>query len=353
MSLDLVFKIKAMFFIFRGMLSAIELLGFTTLPLGLAAAHPSTEPEIVDKLKRTGSERFKDGAKAFLKKVESVKASKKKRPHLNKEVIIKEPNQLTLFDFNQRLSDKKARNIKASRSNPSSPMPTSPLHTPTQGFMDFSGKNKLELYSPNHLSPAHFPVVVRKKPEKKFVLSKKEKLKETKSGDDSSSYCSESSQESASNLRTEKNKLSLKKPSRVRRFLQRSQKPDDTGALSDSECHVMKSSFVKLVQKSKDDSAMPKISRCGSLNLGRDSGSARESLQKRTSRSFRVKGQKEDEEKIFKRKTKIVKWHSFQKGTRPESLTGPQRPMMRRKSSTCGFSLNSMSCGQLQVRDFT
>lgn len=134
----------------RGVLSAIELLGFATLPLGLAA-HPSTEPEIVDKLKRTGSERFKDGARALLKKVESsTKVRKRRGPHSQAApaivapktlgVVIREPAQLNLIEFNQRLqnSNRKHMDIKMSRSNPSSPLPTSPLHTPMKSFLDFA-----------------------------------------------------------------------------------------------------------------------------------------------------------------------------------------------------------------------
>lgn len=209
------------------------------------------------------------------------------------------------------------------------------------------------MYSPHHLSPAIFPAFVKRQTEK-FAYKKKEKLKELKSGDDSSSYCSESSQESASgksgtSLTVERSKSLTKKPSRVRRFLQRSHKPEDLGAMSDSECHsAKKPEFPDL--KTKDDNYVPKITRCGSLNLGRDSASVKSLYPKRATRSFRIKNQPEDEERLFKKKTKIVKWHSFQKGLRTNSANASQKPnVVRRKSSTTGFSLNSMSCGQLNV----
>lgn len=333
---------------FRSDLSAIELLGFSTLPLGLAAHPVGTEQGLPNKFKRTGSERLKDGAKALLKKVESIKTQRRKR-HNQKAIFINEPGFLDLTQFNENFPASRPPNLKYSKSNPASPLPSSPVHgAPPQ------------LQNSNFLSP----MIFTKSKTKESPNINIKKFKDKRSGDDTS-HCSDSSQESAGTSTSKASKVFTKKPSRVKRFLQRSQ-PDDPETLSDSECQVTKEKrkYAKDSSTTKDSGsgstlAVPKpIRRGGSLNLGKDSKKFREGIQRKGFRSrSTVRSRKEDESSgtsaIQKEKVNMNRWHSFQKTERRQSvaLTLLAEPP-RRKSSISGVQLLAMSCGQLQVIKF-
>lgn len=72
------------------------------------------------KFRRTGSERIKDGAKAILKRVESIKAKRRKRQNRD-GVVISGPQTLDLTQFHLRFQEHKPGDISCSRSNPTSP----------------------------------------------------------------------------------------------------------------------------------------------------------------------------------------------------------------------------------------
>lgn len=193
------------------------------------------------RLRRTGSERFKDGAKAFLRRVESIKSRRRKRQ--NREgIVISGPQALDLSQLGQRGSIRKP---DAVYSTPPSPSAVSPMHTFPKGPM-FGNELKVPsqsetFLSPNRASPKRTPTTPRsmRASPLHFFSNPMPHLKEGKS-DDSSSYYSDSQESSAGG------KLSLRKtPSKTRRFLQRTGKVDDIGAHSDSECHHGRKLLIK------------------------------------------------------------------------------------------------------------
>lgn len=306
------------------------------MPLGLAAHPAGTKPGVSNKFKRSGSERFKEGAKTFLKKVETIKTHRRKRPNL-KPILINEPNLLD-FTLDKNFPISRPPNLKYSKSNPASPFP-SPVHP--------------QPHNTNFLSPNIF---TRSKSKESPKINIK-KLKDKQSGDDTS-HCSDSSQESASTSMSKGSKVCSKKPSRVKRFLQRSQ-PNEQETLSDSECQVTKekkeyakkSSPNESIESSNNLSVPKLIKRGGSLNLGKDSkGFQRKGFRSRST----VRSRKEDESNgvsaVQKEKITMNRWHSFQQNERRQSvaLTLLAEPP-RRKSSISGVQLLAMSCGQLQV----
>lgn len=192
------------------------------------------------RLRRTGSERLKDGAKAFLRRVESIKSRRRKRQ--NREgVVISGPQTLDLAHLGQRSS---LRKPEAVYSTPPSPSAVSPMHTfPKSPF--FGNELKVpscseNFLSPNRASPKRTPTTPRsmRTSPLHFFSSPMPHLKEGKS-DDSSSYYSDSQESSAGG------KLSIRKPSKTRRFLQRTGKVDDIGMHSDSECHQGRKLLIK------------------------------------------------------------------------------------------------------------
>lgn len=250
-------------------------------------------------------------------------------------------------------------------SNPSSPI-SSPMNSsspPRSNDLLKVITTKDGHLSPNHLSPKHF--VSQRKSTKDsnkkqisysnrtsplhFFSTPQNFLRETKSGDDSSSYCSEGSQDSG----TFTNK---KKPSRAKRFLQRGSKIEDAGTLSDSECHGG-SRKQKYFKDKKDTEKKPSpLLRGGSLNLGKESKRYRENFQQRTSfrsrssvkkqeKQYGLSGADSDREDELKLKVPVVRWHSFQSTERPVYVRATLKPY----ENPDGTSLDAMSCGQLQV----
>jgi deleted in liver cancer protein len=347
------------------------------LPLGPTAG----EPDHNSKFRRTGSERLKDGAKAFLRRVESIKSRRRKRQ--NREgVIISGPQMLDLPHMNQKLTDLKCVDIY-SKSNPSSPLPNSPVSSSGSNRHHFFNEFKNYQSSdggmtPHLLSPSHFPKQkstdhqLRTCSYQKSHSTRTSPLhfyttisKDSKSGDDSSSYCSEGSQESSSGGGHTKKltaSSSSKKPSRTSRFLQRTTRTEDKGTLSDSECGALarKKKFSKDAHSTNSDLQVPKIVRGGSLNLGKESKKYREFFQNRSFRSkSSVRGEhkqsggdsdRDDDSGLTLRSNRsaVVRWHSFQSPEKPNSLN-IRIPSLSARNFSKGTMLTTMSCGQLQI----
>lgn len=233
-------------------------------------------------LRRTGSERLKDGAKAFLRRVESIKTRRRKRQGDRQGIVISGPQALDLSQLGQRSS---LRKPDAVYSTPPSPSAVSPMHGYKQSPF-FSNELKVpcqsdNFLSPNRASPKRTPTTPRsmRASPLHFFTNTMPHLKEGKS-DDSSSYYSDSQESSTTN-----NKLTVRKtPSKTRRFLQRTGKVDDIGAHSDSECHQGRKLLIKDANSNTTEVKIKKLSRGGSLNLGRD-GKKREGFRSASFRS--------------------------------------------------------------------
>ncbi|XP_055680251.1 uncharacterized protein LOC129788248 isoform X2 [Lutzomyia longipalpis] len=313
----------------------------------------SDQEMIQSKFRRTGSERLRDGAKAFLRRVESIKSKRRKRQ--NKEgVIISGPQVLDFSQMNQKMSDLKCVDVF---SHPCSPVPTSPtVMSPKHLFVN-TNELRLPFTDPNRLSPKH---AMGKKTHHYRSLSNRTSplpfmgQTSSKSGDDSSSYCSDTNSQDSVTIR-----VGRKKPNRARRFFQRGSKVEDAGALSDSECHPGKNKYFKDTSVSGKESKSSKLARGGSLNLGKESDKYRDAFQKRSLRSrstIRKQERKTDsdskDEEVILRSNRgpVVRWHSFQTAEKPEmkSLLRPlsSQPSKKRES---GIQFAALSCGQFQV----
>lgn len=284
-----------------------EQLGFSTLPLRL-----SSDQETPVRLRRTGSERLKDGAKALLRRVESIKSRRRKRQHRD-GVVIGGPQLLDIAHISQKMTDMKCVDI-ITMSTPPSPVRTTPYSgfVPTNKLLSMNN-NELKpsvnyasgAVSPNHLSPHHYGTP-RHRTFRSNVTSPMHIAHSVgmKSGDESSSYCSDASQESSSGFGIT---IPKKRPSRAKRFLQKGSKVEDIGALSDSECHQMFAQTRKqntLATMTSDDFKSPKISRGGSLNLGKESQKYKDTLKSRSFRSRSSARVKPDGDRDFGRKYK-------------------------------------------------
>ena len=161
--------------------------------------------ELGPRFRRTGSERLRDGAKAFLRRMESLKSRRRKnhhhhaqqQPRGNREaLVISSPQVLDVQTMQQRM-----RGMNCVDVSPTDGTPVLPLTVPSSPY------HPLPSPSANTSSPF---------------------------GDDSSSYCSDGSQgggPSPSPAPPQKSKMN-----KARRLLQRGGQREDTGALSDSEC---------------------------------------------------------------------------------------------------------------------
>ncbi|XP_068154084.1 uncharacterized protein cv-c isoform X1 [Drosophila tropicalis] len=303
------------------------------------------------RLRRTGSERFKDSAKAFLRRVESIKSRRRKRQN-RENVVISGPQVLDLSQFGQRSS---LRKPDAVYSTPPSPSALSPMHTfPKAPFFGNELKvpsNSENFLSPNRASPKRTPTTPRsmRTSPLHFFSSPMTQLKEGKS-DDSSSYYSDSQESSTGG------KLSLRKPSKARRFLQRSGKVDDIGAHSDSECHQGRKLLIKDANSNTTEVKVKKLTRGGSLNLGKDP-KKRDGFRSSSfrSRSTTRKEQKNDEGDqggggSSSKRQPVVRWHSFQMEERPNMIF---RKCFSKKiepqQEDAGIPFAAMSAGQLQI----
>lgn len=341
---------------------------------------PGTLPdEMGPRFRRTGSERLRDGAKAFLRRVESLKSRRRKRQNRD-GVVISGPQVLDVMSMQQKMKELNCVDV-----SPTGPAPVA--------------FNDLLSVSPNQIpgSPVTLPATPYHLPPSPLANAP------SPFGDDSSSYCSDGSQGGGPTPTPTRTKLN-----RARRFLHRGR--EDQGALSDSECqptnwrhryfrdansnHAKVLEFVNAhPQSSKDSPAKnPAISvRGGSLNLGKDSQRYRDKLvqgkedkvaslkrdekmhksfrhrdeykdskqlskevtiyrEKSRSRSSELAGSQESgstmasrdsdqEEESPRHKGTVVRWHSFQRGSLyPEPL-----------DPLCPRAMASMSCGQLLV----
>lgn len=136
--------------------------------------------------------------------------------------------------------------------------------------------------SPNHLCPAHHSKKPNQRP-KKYQSSRTSPLHifNSHKDEDSSSYCSDGSQESSTGNKK-----------RIHKLLHRHKK-DDKGALSDSECQNVANNKQKKNKSNRDFLKAPevepsKFKRGGSLNLGSESKKYREKFNKRSVRSTSV-----------------------------------------------------------------
>ncbi|KAF9813775.1 hypothetical protein SFRURICE_007930 [Spodoptera frugiperda] len=332
------------------------------------------EEETGTRFRRTGSERLRDGAKALLRRVESLKTRRRKRQNRT-EVIVSSPHFL---DVQQ---DKYADLSYIDMT------PTTPTAFP---FPDF------------HSSPVHAPAIRTQPPspmtvmppspiaplEQSFVLN-------APFGDDSSSYASDGSMGSS-------NKSSKSKLGRAKRIFHRGIKNDDSSALSDSECqpaswrhnyykdhnthqntevYVEPPSPVELkpdpeilreVQKSPGHTHHRRQAiRTSSLNLGNDGKKFRDRSLKRdksASRSSELDsspnsagsrshdGDQDDDDDsldIKSKKNNIQRWYSF----RTNALNGGPKanntltptPNQKDPDSYLSRPMSSLSCGQLHI----
>lgn len=304
-------------------------------------------------LRRSGSERFKEGAKALLRRVESIKSRRRKRQN-RENVVISGPQVLDLTQLGHRSG---LRKPDAVYSTPPSPSALSPMHTfPKAPF--FGNELKVPSHSdnflsPNRASPKRTPTTPRsmRTSPLHFFSSPMSQLKEGKS-DDSSSYYSDSQESSAGG------KLSLRKPSKARRFLQRSGKVDDIGAHSDSECHQGRKLLIKDANSNTTEVKVKKLTRGGSLNLGKDP-KKREGFRSSSfrSRSTSRKEAKNDDEQAGasaangSKRQPVVRWHSFQMEERPNMIFRKcfSKKIEPLQEDAGGIPFAAMSAGQLQI----
>lgn len=287
-------------------------------------------------LKRSGSERLRDGAKNILRRVESIKSRRKKKK--NREgVVISGPMQLDIMQLHQRFNNLSTKDIKATRSNTTSPLPMSPVGNPSTPLFLFTdpkicpaSETHAAMFG-QHLSPYAKGHPASRTSPLHFFAAKKQ------AADDSSSYCSEVSQDSS-------NGSGEKKLSPVGRYFQKTaKKSEEAGTLSDSEA------FSATRQKKKSHKS-PKANTLirgggGSLNLGRDSNRYRDSLK--TKRIFRSRSavrhsaendKSQDVTLRTKSDSSVQRWHSFrvQTNTKRDFADGE------------GVSLCKLSCGQIE-----
>lgn len=326
-------------------------LGFSTLPLGVSFSQGDEQDQIPVRLRRTGSERLKDGAKAFLRRVESIKSRRRKRQNRD-GVIISGPQSLDLSQINPKINDLKMVNI-ITMSTPPSPIPPSSPYTTiltnNRLATTFNNNNELkvipndysstEKLSPNHLSPRHYTTLTpntyiqthhsqsnRSSPLHFFTYNPGLTKDLKGSGDDSSSYCSDESSGGGGGSTIPK-----KRPSRTKRFLQKGSKVEDIGALSDSECHqfvtnqrnrnfhdgnqLTVNSNNNSIGNTTIDTKQSKFLRGGSLNLGKESQKFKESFKSRSFRSRSSARVKTDGEFDHKFRTRFVlttfQWFSY------------------------------------------
>ncbi|XP_016949965.1 rho GTPase-activating protein 7 isoform X2 [Drosophila biarmipes] len=305
------------------------------------------------RLRRSGSERIKDQAKALLRRVESIKSRRRKRQN-RENVVISGPTTLDLSQFGQRSS---LRKPDAVYSTPPSPSALSPMHTfPKAPFFGNDLKvpsHSDNFLSPNRSSPKRTPTTPRsmRTSPLHFFSSPMSQLKEGKS-DDSSSYYSDSQESSAGG------KLSLRKPSKARRFLQRTGKVDDIGAHSDSECHQGRKLLIKDANSNTTEVKVKKLTRGGSLNLGKDP-KKRDGFRSSSfrSRSTSRKEPKNDEDQAGtatnggSKRQPVVRWHSFQMEERPNMIFRKcfSKKIEPLQEDAGGMPFAAMSAGQLQI----
>lgn len=316
-------------------------------------------------LKRSGSERLRDGAKNILRRVESIKSRRKKKK--NREgVVISGPVHLDIMQLHEKFQNlSSSKDIKTCRSSTTSPLVGSPVNSsPTPLFLFADPKivpatdtHSAALFG-QHLvphrkghpasrtSPLHFFSTTSSNGQRK----QQQKHQSQPNADDSSSLCSEVSLDSS-------NESAEKKLSPIGRYFHHHhhhhhKKQDDvamSGALSDTEAfHASRSQSKK--KSSKNSQKANTIARGGggSLNLGRESNRYRENLKSR--RIFRSRsavrhtaatecGNDNTQDVMATPKSSsVVRWHSFR------ATTNTKRDF----NDVEGVSLCKLSCGQIE-----
>lgn len=310
-------------------------------------------------LKRSGSERLRDGAKSFLRRVESIKSRRKKKK--NREgVVISGPMHLDIMQLNQKFDKLSttgdSREIKVCKSSTNSPLVMSPVgNSPMPLFLFADSKicpatEKHVAMFGQHLSPFSKPHPASRTSPLHFFTPQKQQQQEKPSADDSSSLCSELSQDSS-------NGSAEKKLSPVVRYFHKSKRTtdDQSGAHSDSE--AFKTQREKQQKKSKKCQKSSSLTRSGggSFNLGRESSQKRESFKTR---------------RIFRSRSAIRHSSGGDKDSKKDASDALLSPMMQQPKSgsvvqrwhsfraqTCtkrdfadgeGVSLCKLSCGQIE-----
>jgi deleted in liver cancer protein len=335
----------------------MKLVGGNYLSVPPAGVVQDTDISPVSNLKRSGSERLRDGAKNFLRRVESIKSRRKKKK--NREgVVISGPMHLDIMQLNQKFQNMSTKDPKLCKSSTNSPIVMSPVgnsSTPLFLFADSkicpASEKHVAMFG-QHLSPHSKPHPASRTSPLHFFTQKKhhhqqqqqQNEKPTTTADDSSSLCSELSQDS-SNGSAEKKLLSP-----VGRYFYKTKRVDEaSGTLSDSE--AVKTSRQQKKSKSHKSQKSSTLTRGGggSFNLGHDSNRQHRDSFK-TRRIFRSRSavrhnstndnDKKDVDVQQQPKSGLVvqRWHSFraQTSTKRDFADGE------------GVSLCKLSCGQIE-----
>uniref|UniRef100_A0A182QLJ0 Rho-GAP domain-containing protein n=1 Tax=Anopheles farauti TaxID=69004 RepID=A0A182QLJ0_9DIPT len=344
-------------------------------------------------LRRTGSERLKDGAKAFLRRVESIKSRRRKKQNRDGLIILAPPpahSSGLLSPHHRQVGDDgygEAGFDLMSYSNPSSPRPSNELLA-FDDALDAAGNRKNlfandslgrrnMLLSPNVNAPAKAWSPLHVADGKRFAdraspggtipfRHQVQLQQETRSGDDSSSICSEDSGSGGpgtdlNSLSARSEKTASRKYSRTKKVL-RSKAITSTvtdeqtggGAVSDSECHTKQrrskikveldydrklgmnvgvSSTTANVKEmagranargdggaggstldAMEVNPLPsKLHRGGSLNLGKSSKRYRDAFSNRSVRHSSKTGDDSGESgRSGGKRVTVARWHSFQ-----------------------------------------
>ncbi|XP_031782029.1 stAR-related lipid transfer protein 13 isoform X2 [Nasonia vitripennis] len=269
----------------------LDTLRYRSLPPG------ALPDELGPRFRRTGSERLRDGAKAFLRRMESLKSRRRKTHHHNRDgVVISGPQVLDVLSMQQKMKDLNCVDVSPTEGSP--PISFADLLPPPSPL-------QLQAPSPLQLPPSPFHL-----PPSPLAHNASSPF-----GDDSSSYCSDGSQGGGPTPTPTKTKMN-----RARRFLHRGNR-EDQGALSDSECQPTSwrhryfkdansnnTKVLEYVTSSPKDSPMKASqivssaainTRGGSLNLGKESQRYRD--------KFSTSSQKEDKVTALKREEKFHK----------------------------------------------
>ncbi|XP_070502714.1 rho GTPase-activating protein 7 isoform X3 [Chironomus tepperi] len=315
-------------------------------------ANNNSNNNINNNLKRSGSERLRDGAKNILRRVESIKSRRKKKK--NREgVVISGPVHLDIMQLHEKFQNlSSSKDIKTCRSSTTSPLVGSPVNSsPTPLFLFADPKicpttdshsatmfgQHLSPYRKGHpasrTSPLHFF----------STTSTQQRKQQQPNADDSSSLCSEVSLDSS-------NESAEKKLSPIGRYFHHHHKKHDdatiSGAQSDTEaCHVSRSQTKKKSSKGSQKANTIARGGGGSLNLGRDSNRYRENLKSR--RIFRSRSavrhstdcnDNAQDVQASAKSSSVVRWHSFR------ATTNTKRDF----NDVEGVSLCKLSCGQIE-----
>ncbi|XP_058449174.1 stAR-related lipid transfer protein 13 [Malaya genurostris] len=310
------------------------------------------------RLRRTGSERLKDGAKAFLRRVESIKSRRRKRQNRD-GLVICGPHSSHLSPVHHTFDDLKHIDM-ISFSNPSSPRSSSAHSEHRKG--NTLGTNEIvsNLLSPYTLSPFGHMVDDKKDPKRSpnrssplhFFIQ----LQEAKSGDDSSSICSEDSQDLNTGYFAGRIvKTPSKKYPKSKKILRNKMAAEDPGALSDSEYQskLRRDKVSSDLKQTTNNNTVPvsKLNRGGSLNLGKNSKRYRDAFNNRSMRLAKTSDEKSGDDR---KRTTVARWHSFQQ---PKNSDGRRMSVIESKDENAkdkgkhseGTSIYEMSCGQLLV----